>query len=251
MNIINKIAVLGGDTRSKICAELFAKTGFECTLFGFEKDPSVRYAVRAASLDDALHGCDVLLLPLPVTKDGQTLFAPFSPILIPLKDLPEHMEKKALVLAGNPSDAVKELLLVHRPFVNYAQDEGFVRRNCVPTAEGALQLALQNTDATLFGSEVLVCGWGRVGSCLARRLQALGAAVTVSARKRRDLASIESEGMKAIRSDQIADYPTAFQVIFNTVPAPLLGEKVLKKLKGSPVLIELASKPYGAGFQSA
>lgn len=49
--------------------------------------------------------------------------------------------------------------------------------NAVPTAEGAIQIAMEQTDVTLHGLPVLVIGHGRIGSLLARRLAALGAKV--------------------------------------------------------------------------
>ena len=54
--------------------------------------------------------------------------------------------------------------------------------NSVPTAEGAIQVAMENTEITIHNSRCLVMGFGRCGTTLARSLLALGARVTVCSR---------------------------------------------------------------------
>ena len=245
MNTIRKIAVIGGDRRSLICAELFSDAGFECAVYGFEKEPPKK-AVRAAALSDALSECSAAVLPLPVA-DGENVFAPFAENPFSLASLRGALPKETLLLAGNPTDEVIKLLAGHT-VANYAKDEGFMLRNRIPTAEGALRLALEHGGKTLYGASVLVCGMGRIGRYLASALSSLGAHVTVSVRKREDRIKAEQTGFTVILTEKIADCPTAFDFIFNTVPYPILSVCVLKKLRGAPILIDLASKPYGAGF---
>lgn len=247
MNIIRKIAVLGGDERSAICADCLASAGFECAVYGLERSSALRHAVRGASLSDTLRESNVVLLPLPTSVDGKTLFSPLSDASVSLTEIASTLEKDALLLAGNPSDEVKKVFHSHKT-ANYAADDGFVFRNRIPTAEGAIGIALQKLDRTLHGAPCLVCGYGRIGKYSASLLASFGANVTVSARKRRDLIEIEQNGLYAIKTEQIGDSPIAFDVIFNTVPYPILNEPVLRSLRGSPLIIELASKPYGAGF---
>ena len=54
----------------------------------------------------------------------------------------------------------------------------------MPTAEGAIQLAMEELPITLHGARVLVIGYGRLGRVLADRLAGLKARVSVA-----DLAS--------------------------------------------------------------
>jgi dipicolinate synthase subunit A len=77
----------------------------------------------------------------------------------------------------------------------------------------------------------------------------MGAEVFMSARKKEDLAWIEAHGMIPLKTYGLSSENTKFDVIFNTVPHMVLREEVLKKLQGSPLIIELASKPYGADFK--
>src|SRR5690606_12200007 len=54
--------------------------------------------------------------------------------------------------------------------------------NSIPTAEGAIQRAMEELPVTLHGSPVVVVGFGRCGMTLARMLGGIGARVCVVAR---------------------------------------------------------------------
>lgn len=64
----------------------------------------------------------------------------------------------------------------------------------MPTAEGAIQLAMEELPITLHGARVLVIGYGRLGRVLADRLAGLKARVSVAARRYADLAWAENCG---------------------------------------------------------
>lgn len=117
--------------------------------------------------------------------------------------------------------------------------------NDLPTCEGAIQLAMEQTDFTLQGARCLVIGCGRIGALLARKLHALDAQVVVSARSPRDFARIEAAGMGALDTRRLAGHLNGFDLVFNTVPAPVLGASELAGLKEDCVVIDLASLPGG------
>lgn len=121
----------------------------------------------------------------------------------------------------------------------------------LPTAEGALQLAMESTDRTLHGSRCLIIGYGRIGRLLADRLLALGAEVTVSARKYGDLAWIEARGCRSVRIGALAGHLDRFDLIFNTAPALILDEARLRETREDCVIIDLASAPGGVDLEAA
>ena len=252
MNKPSKVAVIGGDKRCAVCAELLAKSGVETAVFGLEKSGAFRYATKAASVADAVGDGDAVILPLPVMSDSARIFAPLSDEKVPLSEVIENISEKAVIFAGNPQkcffSAIESAGLCNE-VVNYAASELFAILGSVPTAEGAIIEAINATGKTVFSSRVLVAGFGRVGKQLSSLLKAMNADVTVTARRPTDLAAIKVLGMAAEKTGDIAKLPDEFDVVFNTVPAPVFDEKTLMALKGSPVIIELASKPYGAGFK--
>lgn len=123
--------------------------------------------------------------------------------------------------------------------------------NTLPTAEGAIQIALEELPITLQGCRTLVLGYGRLGRTLAPRLTALGAKVSVAARKWSDLAWIEAAGCTAEHSGELRGWLCAFDLIINTIPSRLLGEEALAELKPGCLVIDLASKPGGVDWEAA
>ena len=85
---------------------------------------------------------------------------------------------------------------------------------------------------------------------LAERLGALGADVTVAARKFSDIARAQSQGHAGIELAHL-DEAGDFDVIFNTVPALIFDRARLEKLEKATLLIDLASRPGGVDFSAA
>lgn len=123
--------------------------------------------------------------------------------------------------------------------------------DAVPTAEGAIQIALEELPITLQGARVLVIGYGRLGRTLAPRLAGLGARVSVSARRWADLAWIEAEGYGVEHTGQLKGWLCGYDLVVNTVPARVLDEETLRDLKPGCLVIDLASKPGGVDFEAA
>ena len=127
---------------------------------------------------------------------------------------------------------------------DYLLREELAVANAVPTAEGALQLAMEHLPITIRESRVLISGFGRVGQCTARCFRALGANVAVLARAPGQLALAESMGCRAIALKEFSSSRHPFDLILNTIPAPIFGFSLLNAA-GSPILMELASPPGG------
>ena len=121
----------------------------------------------------------------------------------------------------------------------------------VPSAEGAIQIAMEETARTLHGTAALVIGYGRIGMALAPRLRGLGMDVTVCARRCETRALAEMQGFAAVPMEQLPAAAKAAPVIFNTVPALVLDETVLKGLPQETLVIDLASRPGGTDFEAA
>ncbi len=110
---------------------------------------------------------------------------------------------------------------------------------------------MEQTEHTLQGSHCLVTGYGRIGALLAKKLCALGAKVTASARSPRDFARIEAAGMCAIDTRHLVGQLSGFDIIFNTVPAPVFGPAEFSGLTPPCLIIDLASLPGGISPDTA
>jgi dipicolinate synthase subunit A len=138
---------------------------------------------------------------------------------------------------------------------DYYKSEDLQKKNALPSAEGALMLAMEHTDITVKDMRALVCGYGRIGSLLASMLSSLGADVTVAARRDETLCEISMDGYRAIRIDgnakELGIAVDGCDVVFNTVPSVILTSAVLEEVKRKPVYIEIASLPGGIDLSAA
>jgi dipicolinate synthase subunit A len=123
--------------------------------------------------------------------------------------------------------------------------------NSIPTVEGTLMMAIQNTDFTIHRSKCMVLGLGRVGMSLARALDALGAIVTVVVRKSEDLARVYEMGLIPLELQDLKMHVGDMDILFNTIPHKVVTADVIANLKPSALIIDLASKPGGCDFRFA
>lgn len=244
-----KISVIGGDLRQLTLAELLSQNGYEVTVSGFGNDSiSEKYTIENDIKKAA--DADIVILPLPVTQDFKTLNAPFNKEKISLADIAGYIPCGSLVLGGKMNDELS-YLFEKQKCIDYSEREELMIKNAVPTAEGAIELAIAETPITLAKSKALIIGYGRIGKVLSQLLQGLGVEVSVSARKYSDLAWIDVNGFNAVHNKDIIKSIPDYDIIFNTAPALILDEKILEKISPDTVVIDLASKPGGVDFQKA
>lgn len=240
--MFKRISVIGGDLRQLTAAELFGKDGFEVILYGF-KDRECE-----ADLGKALDA-DAVVLPMPVSTDGEHLNAPFCDEKIPLREICERVKASAVVFGGSMREGfVSELNKKGIKHCDYLKREELAIKNAVPTAEGAVEIAMSETPITLHGSKCLVVGYGRIGKILSKMLSGIGARVSVEARKFADLALIEGHGCEAVALSELSRYVGEYDVIFNTVPAMIFDEELLGRIRSDTLIIDLASRPGGVDF---
>ena len=251
MRNIETFAVIGGDLRSAYLAGLLAADGYKVITSGFDGTDLPPCVTGCTNPAQAVTLADCVILPLPVTTDGTTVNAPFSRIRIPLDQVLNGLAQDQFRVGGKISDVVrKEAECRGLVISDYLQREELAVMNAVPTAEGAIQLAMEELPVTIDGSKCLITGYGRVGRTLSTRLVSLGAQVTVAARKFADLAWAKSVGCETLELENLANAGD-FDVIFNTVPVMLFGRDILKGMEKETLLIDLASRPGGVDFNAA
>ncbi|GHV11816.1 dipicolinate synthase subunit A [Clostridia bacterium] len=248
-----KIGVVGGDLRQLYAAEELAQQGFECAAFGFDNcKKEIRLATRTIRLEDAIRFSEAIILPLPYSTDNIHLNTPLSKNEIHLGDL-FSLFTPGQIIAGGKFDDTAASLAKERgvTLADYYDREDLAVLNAVPTAEGAVSIAMNASPSTVSGSRVLVVGFGRIGKILSHKLAGLGADVSVSARSLSDFAWIEAYGYTKISYDEFDAALPAFDIIFNTVPAIMLDAARLDLLKPDAVVIDLASRPGGVDSDAA
>ncbi len=249
----NHFAVIGGDYRSVAVAKRLSALGFFVRVFGFNRDIDFTDGIiMAQTLKEACDGTNFIILPLPCSTNGKFINTPLFDGSLSLSALSDALSENQTVFGGRIDPVLHATLTAKGiPCFDYTEPEEFSLRNAVPTAEGALQLAMEELPYTLNGSSCLVTGFGRIGKVLSHFLHGLGAHITVSARKKSDLAQIETLGYTPLDNTKIKETNHDFQVIFNTVPFCLFNRELLSLLPKGALIIDLASQPGGVDMSSA
>ena len=238
-------AVLGGDARQAALAALLEADGHTVRRFALGAETDCVSAAEAA------RGADCAILPMPVCVKEGVLNTPLSKTESALDGVLDALRPDCL-LVGGKVDARTAAAAEGRGLrvVDCLLREELAVGNAVATAEGAVELLLRETPFTLWRSRVLVLGFGRIGRLLCPRLADFGARVSAAARKKSDLAWIEAMGFSPLDIRALEGLGR-FDVLVNTVPAPVLPETALREVKRDALLLELASAPGGIDLAAA
>ena len=251
MDKVIKFALVGGDRRQAQLAAMLARDGHRVRVCCMEKAGEIEGA-EAVSVAKAIEDADCILLPLPALDGTGDISTPLSAEKISVEQLlrmvPSNTPLYGGRLSGGFFEAAEKLGLQAE---DYFQREELKIANAAATAEGAVQIAMEETDITLCSARALVIGYGRIGRLLSSKLKALGATVTASARKPADLAWIKAEGVSPVETNALEPVLAKQDIIFNTVPAKVMDSRRLSLVKKGCICIDLASKPGGTDFEAA
>lgn len=253
-----RFAVVGGDLRMlHLCRHLITR-GHAVSALGCGEDclprPAKDFPLRVCTtLRGVTEGADVLILPLPATRDGVSVHCPRDPACtVTLEEVASLLRREPGLLLyggrlpvgfceGDPAPRVTD----------YYGDETLQLRNAYLTAEAALMTAMELTDTSLQGLSAAVLGYGRIGKALSRLLRGLGVEVMVCARREETLAEAAAEGYASLRLSPTAPLGgfsplcQGFPLLFNTIPARIIPRELLASLDAGVLLIDLASAPFG------
>lgn len=235
------ICIIGGDERNIELAWLLKENDFDVKLYGKEY----------LNLEDFLKDADCVVSGIPFSRDNETINFPLSTEKISIERLFNSMKSVHKLIAGSISQETKKLAVRYDiELYDFLDDEDFAVYNAIPTAEGALEIALRETKRTINSANCLVLGYGRIGKVLANILKGMNAKVTVAARKYHDFAWIEAMGYKKAEYSDLENILPHVDILFNTVPELIIKEE-LNYMKKDALIIDLASKPGGIDFELA
>lgn len=238
-----KIGFIGGDLRQLTLMKCFKKDGHTVKIYGYD---NVEDSV--GSLKE-LGSCEVLVFPVP-TCSGDGIFAPFCESKIHIDDI-DLVGCRLIFYAGGNDLFNKKLVGSGALCINYLKDESLVQKNAIATAEGTLEILINETAETVFGSKVLVTGYGKVAKAVSKMLTSLGASVTIAARRKEALAEAYCDGHKGVNISKLPNVIGEYDVVINTVPSLVIDGEVLMNINDSSLIVDLASKPGGVDFALA
>lgn len=238
--------IIGGDKRQKYLGECLKKYGNSVETYGLYDwdDDSER-------LKTLITPNSVIILPLPISKNGKTVFMPFSRRELPLTRLVSLINSENKVFGGMGSEAFTRVLQEKKvPFYDY-YDSTFVSENAYLTAFGTLKIILEHIDFAVSLGTFAITGYGRVGRETAELLKKLSCDVTVFARSEEAIADASLRGCKAEGLYRLSETADRFDIIINTVPHIIFDAETLKKIRSDCKIIELASAPFGVKSEEA
>ncbi|QAY65644.1 dipicolinate synthase subunit DpsA [Paenibacillus protaetiae] len=249
-----QVLQLGGDARQLEVIRKLSEMDASVTVCGFDGlHSSLDGAVYAEFEEQLFDNIDVLLLPAVGTDDQGIVPAVFSDREIKLTDqhiarLPKHCK----VYTGLAKPYLRQICEMHSiGLIELFDRDDVAIYNSIPTAEGAVMMAIQNTDITLHGSRSMVLGFGRTGITLARTLQGLGAEVLMGVHKSEHFARAQEMRFTPFYTDRLSQYVGNIDLLFNTIPTMIVTAQIIANLPPRAVIIDLASKPGGTDFRFA
>ncbi len=251
-----KFGIIGGDLRQYYLAQSLKADNNTVLINGFDEklinQNNISINLKNCSLEKLTDTSEFIVLPVPITRDRKYLNSPFKNEKIKLDSYFFNLLENKKVFGGIISSIEKSVKNRQISLYDYYRED-FKILNAVPTAEGAVNIALNNMDKTLCDSQCLVMGYGRIGKVLADILEKSGAEVTVAARKIQDYAWITAKKYNFINISHLSSEQNLnrYDIIFNTIPYILLNEPILKKLSSNTLIIDLASEPGGVDKNSA
>ncbi len=240
LSAMQKIQLVGGDKRQLELCSLLKKKGYHVGISGFHK----------LGIDDKeLNSPDYVFLPVPYRLTDGSLKMPYAERSIYIEDVVAMYPCSRYVLGGG--DGTAQAVLGDKLCLDLLENEAFLVRNALLTAQAAVCAYHNASSSALFGQNCVVVGFGRIGKFLCRLLSAHGAKVTATARKPADIELIKAEGYHAVHTIDAAMALKNADTVWNTVPQHVLKAETLVSLRKEALVTELASPPYGMDLEEA
>ena len=225
--------------------ELLQK-GYRVGAFANYEASALKNIMGFSDLKEAAQASQNIVFGIPFSKNG-AVYTPLCDCSITIDNMADCVLPGHHIIAGMPGDFALMCTKKGAICSDYGSREDFCTLNAIPTAEAIISILSEKLPVTLWGSNILIAGYGRIGKILSQRLNALGANITVSARKKSDFALASAYGIKCINTGNIADYGQDYDIIINTIPAKIFSDKIFMSLKKDCFIADVSAYP---GFVS-
>ena len=241
-------AVIGGDQRLTWLAWLLARKGHFVYAYGLTPfadseiiplPDTLRYV---SSLEYAAESARLWILPIPLLSDG----FPCGDEILPLETLFPLLRSDTTLFAGGiPKELKKQVELCDATCYDILADPFTSYQNTIATVEGLLAETILHYPGNLTNSRCLVLGCGRCGFTLLNYLHRFGCSLRIYDPDRN--ASARASILSALpeTSETLPDALHWADLIFNTAPAPVLGDNLLSHVRPESRLFDLTRPPCG------
>ena len=245
---MKNISIIGGDLRIVKLVDMLNADGYNVYTYGLEQ-ANIDDIQKCKSIEEVSEKSDIIVSSIPFTSDGVNVNTPFSKNKISIEEVAKYIKGKTFI-AGRIEEELYQKFSETK-VIDLLKREELTVLNTIATAEGTIQIAMEESTKTLHGSKILVMGFGRVSKILSNMLKGIGAEVYCETRTTVNCAWIKAYGYNPILLDELDEELNKFDVIINTIPHIILNEEKLKKVKKDCIIIDIASNPGGVDRNSA
>lgn len=248
------VAVVGGDLRMLEHMRRARAAGAVVQHYG--SIPGAEEAAgrpAAASLAAAVQGAQIISCPIPGIGTDGSLFAKYTD---------EKLLMTPDVLKGAAPGALMFTYLYYPQLIEwakgtsvevigYGEEDELCILHAIPTAEGAIKVAVENTEDTLLGMPVLCFGLGRVGMSVAQAFGAMKSRVTVTARNPAQLARAKSMGFDTVHLSDLLGVLDRFSLIVSSASGKVVTREMIARTRPDALIMDLCSPPGSVDFEAA
>lgn len=239
-----KVTFLMGDERHRYACEYLIKQGIDALSFIDH--------IFDNEIINRIKESDVIVLPLPLSRDGETINNPVGHNKILISDVLEAVSDKCILISGKIPISIRELFDDNRiKYIDYYDLDSFQIKNALISAEGTIHYAMEHYKGGIFGTDIAILGYGRIGKIIAYFLHLQGASITVCTRKDSDLAWCNLMGTKTFKlyksgcKENLYEIADKNDIFINTIPSNVMDEEFIKNLRKDTLIIDIASEPFG------
>jgi dipicolinate synthase subunit A len=248
------VAVVGGDLRMLEHMRRARAAGATVQHYGFI--PGAAEAAgqpQAASLAEAVSGAKIISCPIPGVGTDGSLFAKYTdePLLMTSEVLKGAAPGALMFTYRDTPQLIEWAKGTPAIVIGYGEEDELCILHAIPTAEGAIKVAVENTEETLLGMPVLCFGLGRVGMSVAQAFGAMKARVTLTARNPAQLARAYSMGFEPVHLSKLIERIDQFALIVSSSSGRVVTREIIERTRTDVVIMDLCSPPGSVDFDAA
>ena len=248
------VAVLGGDLRMLEHMRQARAAGATVQHYGSVPGSEEAAGCPASpSFAEAVKGARILSCPIPGVGSDDSLYAGFTTEkLFCTTQVLSGAAEGAMLFSGRITPKMDEWSKgTPVKMISYGEDDPLAILHAVPTAEGALKVAIENTEETILGLPVLCIGLGRVGMSVVQSFEGAKANVTLAVRNPSQLARAWAMHTQPVPLHTLAEKIGGFPLIVSSASGLVLTRDLLEKTAKDVVIIDLCSPPGSVDFEAA
>lgn len=251
-------AVIGGDMRQVYLVEELAHHQNRVIYYALISTPDesrcsgTSVITSASSLDEVIGSSRCIICPIPFSKNGIHLNQNILDESLSLTSILTLLTSEHSVFAGCIAKDVEDTIREKGVSVfELMEDQSLVLYNTLATAEGAICEAIKLSPVNLHQSRCAVLGYGKCGRTLVQYLKGLSCYVSACTDHPKEKAFASTVADRAVTLNEFGKEAEAFDFVFNTIPAKILTEDILQRMKPSVTIIDIASAPGGVDYAEA